>query len=84
VAVAAARKYPSVTIETGDHTPLREDEVVFTIRAQDDKAVPTIECYRELCIAGDSPPAHIAAINLSIAQVRAWQQAHPELVKSPD
>lgn len=84
MAVAAAEKYPSVEIDTGEHTPIGDDEVVFVLRARDAMSVATIECYRELCIAGDSPPEHLAAIDLSIEQMRSWQQSNPELVKRPD
>lgn len=84
MAIAAASKYLSVEIDTGVRTPIADDEIVFTIRARDAMAVPTLECYRTLCEAGDSPPAHIAAIDLSIKQMLAWQQANSELVKQPD
>lgn len=84
MAVVAAEKYPSVSIDTGPHTPIADDEVVFVLRARDGMAVPTIECYRELCVAGDSPPDHLAAIDRSIEQMRSWQQANQESVKTPD
>lgn len=84
MAVDAGSKYKSVSIDTGAHTPLHEGEPVFTIRAQDRMAVPTLECYRELCEAAPSPPEHISAIQSAIDDVRRWQEANPELVNNPD
>lgn len=84
MAVDAGSKYESVEINTGSHAPIGEDEPVFPLRGRDAMAVATIECYRELCVAGDSPPDHLAAIDAAAEAMRSWQQANPELIKQPD
>lgn len=84
MAVPAAAKYPSVDIDTGDHTPIGVDEIVFTLRSRDAMSVPTVEAYYELCEASGSPPEHLAAIRRSIEEMTEWQRQNPEDVKIPD
>lgn len=84
MAVVAADKYPSVEIDTGDHTPIGDDEVVFVLRANDETALPTLRDYRVNALALGCHPEHVAAIDRSIEQFKEYQRTHTESVKTPD
>lgn len=84
MAVDAGGKYESVTVDTGDHSPIGEDEPVFMLRAQDALAADAIRHYIELCKSVDRPPVHIENSVRALEHIEDWQSAHPDLVKYPD
>jgi hypothetical protein len=82
--MAIDEKYPSVQIDTGEHTPIGEDEPVFVLQARDATSLKLLDAYADICNASGSPPAHLATILNSRQRFSAWQDANPELVKNPD
>jgi hypothetical protein len=60
------------------------DEPVFTLRAQDNAALRTIEDYWNACTAIGCSSDHLDNIHTARDAFMTWQQAHPDKVKVPD
>jgi hypothetical protein len=74
-------KYGQVTTEHG-HIP--DDEPVIVIRARDRNACPVISAYHDLCERNGSPQFHLDLIEQTYTRFADWQEANPELVRTPD
>lgn len=81
--VVAGAKYPSVEIDTGDQTPIGDDEPVFIIRAQDSLAPELIARIVEVYEDHDVPPDTRAQTLQALTEVEEYQRANPALVKLP-
>lgn len=82
--MAVDQKYPSVSVDTGDRTPIGDDEPVFVLRARDAMAIPVLDAYAQLCSAHGSPSEHLQSVLQTHNAFRDWQDAHPGDVKQPD
>ena len=74
-------KYGKVTTQFGD---IPEDEPVIVFRARDRLTVPMLEHYMELCAGAGSPSRHVGLVRGTQERFLAWQDAHPDQVRTPD
>jgi hypothetical protein len=66
-----------------DGSIVPEDQyMVFLVK--DRAFLPTLYFYREQCRTLGADAEHIAAVDRTIERAKAWQDAHPELMKVPD
>jgi hypothetical protein len=75
-------KYGKVTFEKAPYTPIPDDEPVFILRAQDERAPDAIVEYAEDCREAGCPKEHISAIYEAHRRFIEWQANHP--TKLPD
>ena len=78
--MAVDGKYGRVTLEHGN---IGEDEPVIVFRANDKLLPELLHKYLQLCLAAGSPDRHLELIKNSYKQIRQWQEAHPDDVKTP-
>lgn len=67
-----------------DGTPISEDEPLILFRGQDKLLVPLLDHYLELCRGAGSPGGQIKLLRERIAEVKTWQDSHPDRLKVPD
>ena len=79
--MAVDTKYGRVTTEHGD---IGDDEPVVVFRGRDRHLLDVLDEYWQICEFGDSPSHHLDAIQRAKDAVKAWQDAHPDLVRTPN
>jgi hypothetical protein len=77
-------KYGKITVEREPGNPLGDDEPVFVLRARDVVLPGLLGKYEEDCASYGCDESHLRAIRRAQAAVIDWQDAHSELVKTPD
>ena len=75
------RKYGVITTEHGE---IPDDEPVIVFRARDVAAAKLLPYYLMLCTKAGSPVRHLDIIIGNIFAFRAWQEANPDRVRTPD
>lgn len=56
---------------------------VFVIKAKDRLAPEAVTAYGDLC-AAEGLVSQLSQVDAALAEIRAWQRRHPDLVKMPD
>lgn len=82
--MAVDARYGKVTVEHEPGNPLGEDEPVFVLRARDVVAPGTVERYAQDCEFYGAPTEHVESIRRAAVALQKWQDANPDLVKTPD
>lgn len=77
--MAKSAKYGNPEIEG-----IGTDEPVLIIRAKDLLAVPGTNGYGDLARANDRDPEFVESVYELGAEMKEWQEQHPDLVKLPD
>lgn len=77
--MAVDTKYGDIDIEG-----IPDDEPVFVIRAKDEVSVQTLNQYADNATRNGSPSEHHASVRRRAAEFQEWQDANPDLVKTPD
>lgn len=74
-------KYGRVVTE---HGSIPEDEPVIVFRARDALSCPLLSAYHRLCQENGVPAFHQALVEQNYTAFADWQEAHPDLVRTPD
>lgn len=68
------KKYGRVILE--NQRNIGDNEPVFVFRAKDQELLPLLTVYRRFCELAGSPENHLAAIDDTAAEIKAWQAEH--------
>ena len=66
-----------------DHTPIPEDEPLILFRGRDRLVPKMLDYYLQLRLEITDPKQNIPLLRSDIDAITAWQQANPDLVRTP-